>query len=437
MDRTDTSPRTDPGRTGSRSGARTTGLPSRLLQVVLPALVLAVIAGAGAGAVTLVNLASAVEGPSPAEEEGSSAGAGDAPQGADQGDATSEEDVPDEHDATRAALAFAEAVSAHGLPDYSAILTRRYPGAQWSLSGNDPNGLVWSGPGERPTQEELDAHWPSVAAELAAEQAERAALKAAEDAARTAELDARRDDPEVKALLDRFDPRTIWGPDPDYSHVLSRRFPGAQWSLNGNDPVGGLTWMGPGPRPTKAELDALWAEVAREMALEMDPRELERWAGTGDQVYVDGVLRPKGWVGGANDPQPAPVADPKADYRYLPQIAPTNGGSPVGSIDILRDPTGGQNFEQRYGIDLTELAARIAEAHGYFGGSHGLGLGLNGDRELLWYSDQVDPGIVQQVLSGIGALPPGPEPDHSPTEGAGSTEGGSSSSPDDHESSED
>jgi hypothetical protein len=67
-------------------------------------------------------------------------------------------------------------------------------------------------------------------------------------------------------------------------------------------------------------------------------------------------------------------------------------------------------------MDLTDLAARIAEAHGYFGGSHGLGLGLNGDQELMWYSDQVDPKIVEQVLADLGALAsqPAPEPEPEP-----------------------
>jgi hypothetical protein len=281
-----------------------------------------------------------------------------------------------------------ETVALHGDPDYSAILTRRYPDAQWSLNGNDPDSIEWRGPGPRPTRGELDAHWPSVAEELAEERAARAKADAATAAAREAELAARRSDPDTLALLDGFDPRTIWCSAPDYSAILSRRFPGAQWSLNGNDPVGGLDWMASGPKPTKAELDALWAEVAREMALEMDPRELSRWAGVGEQVYVDGVLRPRGWVGGANDPQPAPVANAD-NLQYLPQIPPSNNGSPVGTLDVFKDPTGAKNFEQLYGIQLHELGAMIAEAHGYFGGSHSLGLGLNGDRELMWYSDQI------------------------------------------------
>jgi hypothetical protein len=269
--------------------------------------------------------------------------------------------------------------------------------------------------GPRPTKAELDALWAEVGAELAKE---RAAQKKAEDAAaeaRKAELETRRNDPAVTALLDSFDPRTIWG-RPDYAHILSRRYPGAQWSLNGNDPTGGLSWDENvnGPRPTKAALDAMWAEVAREMALEMDPKELARWAGTGEQVYVDGVLRPKGWVGGANDPQPEGSVNAGVNYRYLPHINNTNNGSPVGSLNILKDPTGAQNFEQKYGMDLTDLAAMIAEAHGYFGGSHGLGLGLNSDKELMWYSDQVDPKIVEQVLASIGAVEPAPEPEPEP-----------------------
>jgi len=389
------------------------------LQSLLPALALAVVAASAAGAVTLVNLTTTVEASSedPLEESAPPTTAEDTPDPAPGGTADADEPVDTEElDGPEEALplTFEQAVAKYGPPDHAAILTRRYPGAQWSLDGNDPSRLTWFGPGSAPTRAELEAHWPAVAAELDAERSAQAARDAAAAAKRAAELEARRNDPTVNALLDGFDPRVIWGTTPDYSHVLSRRYPGAQWSLNGNDPVNGLSWTGPGPRPTKAELDALWAEVAREMALEMDPKELARWAGTADQIYVDGVLRPKGWVGGANDPQPEGSVNASVAYQYLPHIPNSNNGSPVGSMNILKDPTGGQNFEQKYGIDLTDLAAMIAEAHGYFGGSYGLGLGLNGDRELMWYSDQVDPRIVEEVLAGLGALPPSapdPEPD--------------------------
>jgi hypothetical protein len=411
------------------AGSRASTLRAQLIQAVVPALVLAAIAGGAAGTVTLVNLTGNVE-----------ASAQDAPStdddggvGPDEGDASversSEDEVPmdapegdldgtaDGTGGTSEPLTYEQAVRIHGRPDYAAILTRRYPGAQWSLSGNDPSRLVWFGPGGAPTPAELDAHWPSVAAELAAERAEQEAKRATAAAAREAELEARRNDPGVTALLDSFDPRTIWGPNPDYAHVLTRRFPGAQWSLNGNDPANGLTWMGPGPKPTKAELDALWAEVAREMALEMDPKELARWAGTGDQIYVDGVLRPKGWVGGANDPQPEPLTVTEDNWRYLPQLPQDGGG---GSIDIYKDPTGGKNFEQMYGTDLGALGRAISEAHGNWGDQYGnLGLSMNGDRTLMWYSSQVDRNIVVSILTSMGALPadrsaPAPEPDPEP-----------------------
>jgi hypothetical protein len=396
-----------------RTGART-----RLKRVAIPALLLATVVGGTARAVTSGTLGddAVVDGGSgEVQPESSIAVLAPASPSADPV-------VPDEGDpepgSTSTGPTFDEAVALYGPPDYAAILARRFPGAQWSLNGNDPDGgLVWLDGGPKPTRAELDALWASVGAELAEEEVARAAAEALRAAERAAELEARRSDPTVQTLLDTFDPRTIWGPAPDYAQILSRRFPGAQWSLNGNDPDGGLVWLGAGPKPTRAELDALWAAVAREMALEMDPAELARWAGTGDQIYVDGVLRPRGWVGGADDPQPTPRATPE-NLQYLPQIPPTNGGSPVGTITVRKDPTGAKNFEQLYGIDLAELGNRIAAAHGYFGGSHGLGLSLNGDRELMWYSDQVDPAIVERVLAGLGALPeaapdddPGADPD--------------------------
>lgn len=400
------------------------GLRGQLARAAVVSVALAVVAGGTAGAVTLVTQTVGVNASTDAGEDDAQAPEG--PDGIAEDDAddatdASSDDETDDGDAVDGSsaevpLTFAQAVSLHGAPDYATVLTRRYPGAQWSLNGNDVDrGLTWIGPGGAPTRAELDAHWPSVAAELVAERAARRTAEAAATAARAAQLEARRGDPSVQALLDTFDPRTIWGPSPDYAAILTRRFPGAEWSLNGNDPAGGLVWHSSGSKPTKAELDAMWADLAREMALEMDPKELARWAGTGDQVYVEGVLRPRGWVGGANDAQPAPVATP-GNLQYLPQIPNTNNGSPVGSMNVAKDPTGGQNFEQRYGLQLHELAARIAEAHGYFGGSHSLGLGMNGDRELMWYSDQVDPAIVERVLAELGAVPqpePEPEPDNS------------------------
>ena len=43
----------------------------------------------------------------------------------------------------------------------------------------------------------------------------------------------------------------------DYTKILSLNYPGAQWSLNG-DSYEGLEWLDSTPKPTQAELDALW-----------------------------------------------------------------------------------------------------------------------------------------------------------------------------------
>ena len=46
--------------------------------------------------------------------------------------------------------------------DYAAVLVALYPGAQWSLSGNDYATLEWFEDTPKPSQAELDAAWPTV-----------------------------------------------------------------------------------------------------------------------------------------------------------------------------------------------------------------------------------------------------------------------------------
>ena len=43
----------------------------------------------------------------------------------------------------------------------------------------------------------------------------------------------------------------------DYTKILSLNYPGTQWTLNG-DSYEGLDWLDSTPKPTQAELDALW-----------------------------------------------------------------------------------------------------------------------------------------------------------------------------------
>jgi len=57
----------------------------------------------------------------------------------------------------------------------------------------------------------------------------------------------------------------------DIAQVLTRKFPGAEWTLNG-DSFEGLTWLSDGPVPSEAELSALWPEVEAEIQAEQDAK---------------------------------------------------------------------------------------------------------------------------------------------------------------------
>ena len=43
----------------------------------------------------------------------------------------------------------------------------------------------------------------------------------------------------------------------DYTKILIINYPNTQWTFNG-DAYDGLTWLSDTPKPTQAELDALW-----------------------------------------------------------------------------------------------------------------------------------------------------------------------------------
>jgi len=69
------------------------------------------------------------------------------------------------------------------MTDYAAVLTRNYPGAEWSLNGDDYAGLVWHDESPKPTKAELDGAWPAVRDGLAWDRvrAQRDRLLAASD----------------------------------------------------------------------------------------------------------------------------------------------------------------------------------------------------------------------------------------------------------------
>lgn len=46
--------------------------------------------------------------------------------------------------------------------DYPAVLNANYPGTQWTMDGDNYDGLNWLDASPKPTQDELDAAWPQV-----------------------------------------------------------------------------------------------------------------------------------------------------------------------------------------------------------------------------------------------------------------------------------
>jgi len=284
-----------------------------------------------------------------------------------------------------------EAIAAWGQPDLAAILSESFPDAEWSLNGNSYAGLNWIGPGPKPTEAELRALWVTVGKVLAdrrvAAEEERTKQQAEEEAAQQ----ARAADPISQELCRSIDYKALYGPGVDYTKVLSVHYPGAQWSLNGSA-YSGLTWISPGAQPTQATLDALWDGVAFQLCLQKPISELQARAGTSEtNEYVDGILRPKGFSDGTFTPT-------LANCNTLPQVPSDGGGGTVGTIEMAKYPE----------MDLGQIACRIAEAHGWFGGQYSMGVSINGCCTFGWYSSQVNASTVSSVLTSLGVMAPQP-----------------------------
>ena len=52
----------------------------------------------------------------------------------------------------------------------------------------------------------------------------------------------------------------------DIAAILTDKYPGALWSLNGDD-YEGLEWLDDSPKPTKKALEGLWPEVQHARAI--------------------------------------------------------------------------------------------------------------------------------------------------------------------------
>jgi hypothetical protein len=62
--------------------------------------------------------------------------------------------------------------------DISLILVKKYPGAEWTLVGNDYDGLEWLDGSPKPTKSKLESEWAGVQAKIAAEAQEKVDAKA-------------------------------------------------------------------------------------------------------------------------------------------------------------------------------------------------------------------------------------------------------------------
>ena len=56
----------------------------------------------------------------------------------------------------------------------------------------------------------------------------------------------------------------------DYASILTSKYVGKQWTLDGED-YSGLTWLDDSPKPSQSTLDNLWQTV-------LDEKEAERLA---------------------------------------------------------------------------------------------------------------------------------------------------------------
>jgi hypothetical protein len=63
--------------------------------------------------------------------------------------------------------------------DYATILSVRYEGSEWTINGDDYEGLTWLSDSAKPTKADLDKQWESVKAELEAKAEAKATAKAA------------------------------------------------------------------------------------------------------------------------------------------------------------------------------------------------------------------------------------------------------------------
>lgn len=99
----------------------------------------------------------------------------------------------------------------------------------------------------------------------------------------------------------------------DISLVLTKRYPDAEWTLDG-DSYSGLTWLSDTTKPTLAELEAVWAQVEYEVEYDaVQARRQTAYQADSDPVFFDyqrGDATEQDWldaVQAVKDAHPYPV----------------------------------------------------------------------------------------------------------------------------------
>jgi len=99
----------------------------------------------------------------------------------------------------------------------------------------------------------------------------------------------------------------------DISLVLIRRYPDAQWTLDG-DSYSGLTWLSESPKPSEEDLRSEWAQVEYEVAYEAVQKARQvAYQAESDPVFFDyqrGEVTEQDWldaVQAVKDAHPYPV----------------------------------------------------------------------------------------------------------------------------------
>jgi hypothetical protein len=99
----------------------------------------------------------------------------------------------------------------------------------------------------------------------------------------------------------------------DIAIVLSKKFAGQEWNLNG-ETYKGLTWLSNTKKPTEAELNALWPEVQHDLEIKRVEKQRARsYQETSDPIffqYQRGDATKEEWlqaVQSVKDGNPYPV----------------------------------------------------------------------------------------------------------------------------------